>query len=55
MARAVYSLLFFARWYWNRVKEFPLVFAAFTAGCVFEAILITFPPVLKAVMQWALG
>jgi hypothetical protein len=55
MASAVRVLSGFARWYWNRIREFPLVFAAFTAGCVFEAILITFPPVLKAVMQWALG
>jgi hypothetical protein len=37
----------FARWYWARVKEFPLVVAAFTLGCLFEAVLLTVPPVLR--------
>jgi hypothetical protein len=45
----------FAHWYWSRVKEFPLVVAAFTLGCLFEAVLLTVPPVLRAVVAWALS
>ena len=40
----------FGRWYWNRVKEIPVVFGAFALGCITEAVMITVPQLAYMVL-----
>jgi hypothetical protein len=49
MTLAYRALTSFARWYWNRVKEFPLVFLAWAGGGIYVAVLIQSPKLLGLV------
>jgi hypothetical protein len=41
----------FARWYWRRVKEVPLVVASFALGGAYVAVLMTVPSLAHAVLE----
>jgi hypothetical protein len=41
----------FARWYWARVKEVPLVVASFSLGGVYVAVLLQCPALLKLAVE----
>jgi hypothetical protein len=45
MSRALRIPMAFARWYWRRVKEFPLVVCSFAAGAAYASVLVTVPKV----------
>lgn len=44
----------FLRWYWNRVKEVPVVVGSFAAGGITVAVLIQAPGVAQLVYALAL-
>jgi len=43
MRKLLSSLVAFAKWYWRRVKEIPLVVGSFTLGGLYVAVLISVP------------
>jgi DNA adenine methylase len=55
MSRALRIPMAFARWYWRRVKEFPLVVCSFAAGAAYASVLVTVPKVafgIRPLLRW---